>query len=44
MTLKSTLAGLRYIANSPPRKHGGIHQQTIDIAKAALKHLLKRKK
>jgi hypothetical protein len=29
-------AGLKYIADSPPREHGGFHPQTVDIAKQAL--------
>lgn len=36
---RDTLAGLRYIAKSPARKHGGFHRMTILIAKSALHYL-----
>lgn len=42
ISLASTLSGLRYIANSPPRKWGGFHPEAVKIAKGALWHL-KRK-
>jgi len=39
LTKRQTLDSLRYIANSPLKKHGGFHPQTILIAKSALHHL-----
>ncbi len=30
---------LKYIADSPPREHGGFHEQTIQTAKDAIIHL-----
>ncbi len=42
--LRWTLAGLRYIAASPPREYGGFHPETVKIAKAALWHLRERRR
>ena len=37
LTKEQTIIGLSYIAHSPDEKHGGFNEQTILIAKSALK-------
>jgi len=37
MSEKDVLAGLRYIASSPPRERGGFHPNAVATAKAALR-------
>jgi len=34
--MKDVIDGLKYIAESPSREHGGFHPQTVQIAKDAL--------
>ena len=38
------LCGLRYIARSPAREHGGFHPETVKIAKQSIRLILKLKK
>lgn len=44
MTKKETIAGLKYIAKSPRKEHGGFHPETINVAKSALRYLAAKKK
>jgi hypothetical protein len=37
MRRKEVIEGLKYIADSPSKEHGGFHENTIAVAKAALK-------
>ena len=36
---EQTIGALKYIAESPPAKHGGFHATTIKTAKSALYHI-----
>ncbi len=39
LSLKDTVANLKYIAESPPPKYGGFKYLTILVAKSALHHI-----
>lgn len=39
-----TIKGLRYIALSPDREHGGFHFETVMIAKSALHYISEQKR
>ena len=41
LTLRQTLASLRYIAESPSHENGGFHEQAILCAKSAIHHIKK---
>jgi len=43
LSLRQTLAGLRYIAGSPAQKWGGFHPRAVLTAKAALYHIARIK-
>ncbi|MFA5135701.1 MAG: hypothetical protein WC505_08020 [Patescibacteria group bacterium] len=42
--LTHTIAGLRYIASSPPQEGGGFHANAIMTAKSALHHIARLRK
>lgn len=39
LSLKDTIEGLKYIADSPPREYGGFHENAVQAAKSALHYL-----
>lgn len=43
LSLQNTITGLEYIAESPPQRYGGFHNDTVLTAKSALHHIKRLK-